>query len=45
MLSQILDTNLDNVHLKQCARACPGKCTCNQKHLLDMQEKELMVGN
>ncbi|XP_057438063.1 kinesin-like protein KIN-14L isoform X2 [Lotus japonicus] len=26
----------------KCARACPGKCTCNQKHLLDMQEKELM---
>ncbi|KAJ1408927.1 P-loop containing nucleoside triphosphate hydrolase [Sesbania bispinosa] len=26
----------------QCYKACPGKCTCNQKHLLDMQEKELL---
>ncbi|KAJ1430002.1 P-loop containing nucleoside triphosphate hydrolase [Sesbania bispinosa] len=26
----------------QCYRACPGKCTCNQKNLLDMQEKELL---
>nr|XP_027188755.1 kinesin-like protein KIN-14L isoform X2 [Cicer arietinum] len=25
----------------KCCRACPGMCTCNQKHLIDMQEKEL----
>ncbi|XP_027350077.1 kinesin-like protein KIN-14L isoform X2 [Abrus precatorius] len=26
----------------KCLRACPAKCKCNQEHLLDMQEKELM---
>ncbi|TKY62635.1 Kinesin-4 protein [Spatholobus suberectus] len=26
---------------KHC-QACPGKCKCNQEHLLDMQEKELL---
>ncbi|KAK2362591.1 kinesin protein KIN-14I [Trifolium repens] len=25
----------------KCYRACPGKCTCNHKHLIDIQKKEL----
>ncbi|WJX83754.1 hypothetical protein P8452_66393 [Trifolium repens] len=25
----------------KCYRACPGKCTCNHKHLVDIQKKEL----
>ncbi|CAJ2671502.1 unnamed protein product [Trifolium pratense] len=27
--------------ISKCYRACPGKCTCNHKHLIDIQEKEL----
>ncbi|KAK7336533.1 hypothetical protein VNO77_17076 [Canavalia gladiata] len=26
----------------KCCRVCPGKCKCNQEHLLDIQEKELL---
>ncbi|KAL2320731.1 hypothetical protein Fmac_029700 [Flemingia macrophylla] len=26
----------------KCCQACPGKCKCNRKNLLDMQEKELL---
>lgn len=40
----ILNTNLANVHFIQCYRACSGKCTCNHKHLIDIQKKELRVG-
>ena len=29
--------------ISQCCRGCTRKCTCNQKHLLALQEKELQV--
>ncbi|KAK7285625.1 hypothetical protein RJT34_20401 [Clitoria ternatea] len=37
----ILSDALTATEKSKCCRACPGKCTCNQEHLLHMQEKEL----
>ncbi|KAF7804066.1 kinesin-like protein KIN-14L [Senna tora] len=34
--------DLSTLESSKCCRGCTAKCTCSQKHLLDMQEKELV---